>query len=274
MAQYAVEIKKEDFLMKTGLACLLVLSLLLSCFVGAMAETTVTTVNLNHLYYPYLNQNVNMIYSRTSRNSGYSIFDLTGNSVTFTTYDDISSNRFGFRVQNAAGQRGFIDASGKLLVPTKYADIDAYSTKWQVGIVLFRSTSENYDYSSTNYSTGDKTFYLIDHADVYFCGQKVGTLKRNQYTDNCEAHGDYLYIRDRDGKYHYYNSSFQESGYDSSSGSSEYDSVYKNHKYTYYHKGSGQKAFASGCTLTPDEVSRSIVENNGVLLDLQGNTIA
>ena len=258
--------------MKKLVSWLLVLSMLLCCLAAASAETTVTTVDLSGLYYPSLNTYVSLIYARESRESGYAIYDLSGNPITGNNYAEVSANEYGFKVKNGEGLEGFVDVGGTELVPTEYGDVDACSAKWQAGVRLVPATSDNYDYYTIGGS--EKTFYLIDTVDIFYCGQKVGTLDRADYTSSCNAYGDYLYVRNRDGKWHFYDSAFNESGYEAEYGSSEYDRIYKDGKYTYYHCGSGQEAFTAGCTLTPDQVKTSVAVVNGVLLDLQGNEIA
>ena len=259
--------------MKKPIAWILLLSVLLTGCMAAGAETAVRTVDLSGLYYPSLNTNVNMISARADRKSPYAVYDTEGNPVTTEPYTDISNNEYGFTVRmgDEINTKGFVTASGAQLVPCGYADVNAYSVKWQAGVHVTEATSDNYDYSTYG---SEKKFYLTDYVDIYFCGNVVGTLERNQYDNSCSAFGDYLYVRDRDGKWHFYNSAFAESGYDSGSGYGEYDSVYAKRKHNFYHKGSGQQAFAAGCTLTADEVSESIMEDDGVILDLQGNEIA
>ena len=252
--------------------CALVLSLMLVlCLASASAGTTVTTVDLSGYRYLYLNTDTDTLYGQLERNGGYVVLDPYGN-VLSGEYDDITVSSYGFKTESGKGVncRGYVNPLGVELVPNQYGDIEAFSENWQAGVVLTPATVDSYDYSTYG---SEKQFYSVDHVDIYFRGSLVGTLSRNAYSDYGSAYGDYLYLKDREGNWHYYNSAFEESGYAGSYGS-EYDSVYSKGTTTWYHCGSGQVAFAAGCTLTREEVVCPIKEVNGVLLDLQGNEIA
>lgn len=257
--------------MKKILSFLLAM-LMIASVCSAFAETKIESEKLN-VNYASLNNYGNTLYAREDRKSGYAVFDVHGNKLS-EEYSYVGTNTYGYSVKVENGSvhcEGFVDFNGKVLVPTIYGDVKAYDSKWMMGILFTEATSDNYDYKT--YGDTPK-FYLIDQVHAYFNGEKVGELSRDQFDDYYTVHGDYLYMKDRAGNYHYYDKNFKESGYAGNGSTSEYDRVYANRTYTYYHRGSNQVAFAAGCTLTPDEVDTSIVDNNGQLLDLQGNVIA
>ena len=146
------------------------------------------------------------------------------------------------------------------------------SDRWVIGQRWVESTSENYDASVTTLmSDAEKKYYLIDTVDVYYAGEKKGTLTRKEY-NSAEAYGDYLCVRDLDGNYTFFNKEMEKSSF-AADGNREYSDDYKTKTVT--HQGSGQVAFAPGCTLTPEEVREPYwVAQNKTVLDLQGNVTA
>ncbi|MBQ4640419.1 MAG: WG repeat-containing protein [Clostridia bacterium] len=182
---------------------------------------------------------------------------------------------FEVEVESADGvhNTGLIDGDGRVLVPAEYADIEVVSAKWQAGVKLVPSSAEEKDYTYSNWSTGEKKFFRIDTVDFYFEGQKAGTLARADYSSSISAYGNYICVTNTARERIFYNSKMEKSPYEAEY-SGEYDEVYKNRAYTYYHQGTGQQAFVPGCTLTADEVEQAYMYEAGKILDLQGNVVA
>lgn len=255
--------------MKRIISVVLALLICAMCCVAG-AEVSYIAHQLD-LKYPDLNRHTNTLSAQAG--DGESIYDKTGTRLTSKKYKSIRNNEFGFVVSNASGinSEGYLNGEGVELVPPVYGDIYAASADWQMGIKLEKATIDAYDYKSMG---SDKEFFRVSSVDVFYQGNKVGTLDRNGYADYPTAHGAYLYLKDRSGNYHFYNNKFEESGYQSEYGHSEYNTEYKNGKTIYTHCGSNQEAFVPGCTLTPEEVDQTIVCQNGQLINLQGEVIA
>lgn len=205
----------------------------------------------------------------------YGLIDADGNAITEEKYDSIYSvsDQPYFKVKGTSADglhcEGLLDDQGNELIPAQYADVDVISAVWQVGLTLTPSSADDKDYTVSNWSTGEKEFYRIDQADFYFKGEKVGTLSRSEYDGYPTAHGDYICVTDRAKAKTFYNSRFEKSPYNTEY-SSEYGTEYKNGGVRYYHQGTGQEAFAEGCTLTADEVDSAYMYDKGVVYNLQG----
>lgn len=201
----------------------------------------------------------------------YVLTDASGNRLTSEEYLAMSLSQGYWKVAVGDGLNnlGLIDGNGTLVMPMQYGDIEIISDKWVVGVALAEATVDMYDYKTYD----GENFYLVAAYDVYFEGNLVGSLGRTEY-NSASAFGDYLYVKDKENNFHYYNSAMVESGYVSEYGSSEYDSVTIDGKETLWHKGSGQQAFTEGCTLSSDEVLLDVYEIGGTFYDLQGNAIA
>lgn len=252
---------------KSLVAVILCFCLLISGLSFAHADTVVDST-LHNWYSAELNEYTNTIMVH-ERSGVYYLVDKDGNKIS-QDYADMTQRNTLYRVSDGA-HSGIIDGrTGQVLVPCEYDHTDTVdydSTTWLVGYRLSATgTSDQNDFYSTNYSTGAKTYYMIESTDFYFKGTKVGTLPRSEYTNNSmtTVHGDYLFIKNATG-YTAYTPSFAsrqtDDGY-----SSEYSS-------SNVHQGTGQQAFTPSCTLTADEVERSVLENNNFFYDLQGNLL-
>ena len=223
-----------------------------------------------------------VVLSRVSENLGcrfenakyYCLIKPDGTKLTneiYTSISAVSSYPF-FKVEadskDGVHDEGLIDDQGNVIVPVMYADVSVVSDRWAYGVKLTPSSGDDKDYTFTNFSTGDKTFYRIDTVDFYYRGKQAGTLSRSDFDGYPTAYGDYICIQNREKKRVYYNSAMEKSPVDGDYG--EYTSTYKNRATHYVHNGTGMPAFETGCTLTPAEVEKSIVYENGKFLNLQG----
>lgn len=200
----------------------------------------------------------------------YVLCDAQGNQLTSEPYLAMDSMQYFWKVAVESGMNniGLIDGNGNQVMPMEYGVIDVISEKWTIGVVLESATVDQYDYKSSDGSN----FYLVSAYDVYFEGAKVGSLERTGYS-SAYSYGNYLHVRDHAQNNHFYNCKLEESGYQASSYAGEYDEIYKNGSYSYWHKGTNQQAFVSGCTLTADEVEVSLMEIDGKFYDVQGNIV-
>lgn len=244
-----------------------VLIVLILCIGAACAETTVQSRDIE-AYDLELNTAANALILTDKETRMQRVTDTELNPLS-EEYSYISSEGAYFVAANDDLKRGLLDSQGKLILPMEYGDFELLSDRWIAGVRLTESTDseENPDYRSM---FGGKS-YMIDTVDLYYAGEKKGTVSRKEWK-NAKAFGDYLAIQDRDGKETFYNKDFAVSGAESKY-AYEYNDDYSTKTVT--HLGSGQAAFTAGCTLTAEEVQQSVwVNGDKELLDLQGNVIA
>ena len=250
------------------LSVMLAFLLIMSVFSCAQAQAVVTGIYPVEWSSVDLNTKNGNFVVRDPDTRAYKIVTADGQELTSEPYIQVypRGEMFEVAVESGLNTLGLIDAQGNEVVPMQYGDVEVYSDKWCAGVKLVEATAENYDYKSF-----DGDFYLVEANDFYFNGQLVGTLGRMDVdTYAIYVHGDYLYIKDREGNYGYYNSAFERSSYEDDYPSS---SEYEERGSGIYHRGSNQKAFTAGCTLTADEVERCYEVVDGRVVDLQGNEL-
>ncbi len=266
--------------MKKFIAFLCVLALLAGVLPAAFADAS--TIDLEG--YVDLNPISGVVFQKIRGENYYRLLDADGNQLT---PDNARYTEMSFRsgsplvrveAESADGvhRKGLLDANGKEIMPCIYADIEFISDRWQAGVVLTPSSSNNKDYTFTNYSTNAKSYYRVSKVDFYLDGVYAGSLDR----DHCDmsnyitAYGAYLRIRDQKGKYTYYDQTLTPSPRQDENAYGEFDDDYRNGKYFYYHNGSGQQAFVPDCTLDPADLEDPYLYDKGVLYDIRGNVIA
>lgn len=264
--------------MKKLLSVILALTVLL-CALPALAEddggidVLCSTLTMN-------NRSKSLAY-RGEGEKFYQVMDMNGTILTdlnagYTSmYPLIATGYFSVEVQAADGihREGLLDSQGKVLVPPVYADVSVISSRWQAGVKLVPCNADEKDYTYTSWGSDEKLFYRVDTVDIYFDGELAGTLTRADYSD-ATAHGAYLAVHNQAREITFYNGKMEPSPY-KANGTREYNSVYANGAYTYYHQGSGQQAFVPGCTLTAEEVETPYQYDiaSRTLYDLQGNAV-
>ena len=212
----------------------------------------------------------------------YHIIDATGKELLgaesryISMYPVSSYAMFKVEVKTPDGvhDEGLIDGYGNVLVPAEYADVNIISKRWQAGIKLTPSSADDKDYTFTNYSTNEKNFFRIDTVDIYFDGQKVGTLNRSEYgSGSCTAYNAYLSVTNMERVRCYYNSKMEKSPVgDEAYG--EFTQNYNKGKTTYIHNGSGQEAFVPSCTLNAEDLEDPyLLQSDGYVYDVQGNVL-
>ena len=252
--------------MKRILAMVTALALCV-CAAAACAETTVES-KVIEAYGLELNTKANTLVLTDGKTYDKYVVDTEGNKLS-DSFAYISPSDGFYTVGNEDLHLGLLDGQGKQLLPLEYGEIKTYGSKWIAGIklVVSEDSEENPDYKAL---LGNKS-YMIDSVDVYYAGEKKGTLTRAEW-DYAKAFGDYIAIEDRNAKMSFYNKDFVKSPAEASY-AYEYNNDYSTKTVT--HLGSGQAAFTAGCTLTADEVLQSVwVNSDKQLLDLQGNVLA
>lgn len=245
-----------------------ILALIAAMVSAALADSTVENNYILKSRDVELNEENNTLSVLDPNTGKYGLLNAQGRALTDQPFILLDSEGIYFEAAISEGLnvRGLIDAEGQEVMPMQYGDIEYISDRWQLGVVLEDATVDNYDYKSF-----DGDFYLITTLDVYFMGEKVGSLSRTEYS-YAQPYGNFLYVKDKAGNYAYYDKDFVKSAYDSEyPGSSEYEENYKDN--SVWHRGSNQKAFTAGCTLTADDVDQSIYALNGQFFDLQGNLL-
>lgn len=255
--------------LKTALVVALTLALALTPALSLAEVNIVSEQSFDRS--PDLNDATNTYIGRVDRN--YALFDVEGKQLS-DVYGYMSGKSSGlFQVvanEDNVNGMGLLDRDGQLIIPMAYGQIEVESEKWILAIVLEETSEEPYDYRALLGSG----MYRIVTADVYFEGQKIGTLERADLADcSINAHGSFLSVRKVDRSGYYLNSSFERTEVSADEFSySEFENVYKQ---GIFHRASGQQAFVEGCTLTPEDVEQSVwYDDNGNFIDLQGNVIS
>ena len=260
--------------MKKTLFAVLCLMLCLCMALPALSEGTVVSMIASDVL---VSKETGILAVRDKGTRLYNLFTAAGEQLTDGNYTGMSTKDYGFfRVEVASEDgvhdEGLIDSTGKVIIPPEYAEISVVSPRWQVGLKLTPCEADDKDYTFSNWSTGEKSFYRIDTADFFLDGEKVGSLPRSSYDGYPTARGAYIIVQNRERQRFAYDRTMAEGRPVETS--SEYDSKYENRTYTYIHTGTGQVAFDPSCTLTPEEVDKSIqYDNLGQALDLQGNVL-
>lgn len=263
--------------MKKVFAWLLLLVFLAGACAVVHAESKETVIRARDVS---LNKHSNTIAVKLEDEKYYRIIDADGNvlmtEATGYTYMYSSGSYPFFEVEvkssDGVHDEGLVDGWGNVLVPAEYADVNIISGRWQAGIKLTPSSADEKDYTFT-FSNNEKKFFRIDTVDFYFDGRKVGSLNRSEYGGgNCTAYNSYLSVVNTARDRIYYNNKLERSPY-TSTGSGEFDSIYKKGVYTYIHQGSGQTAFVPSCTLDPNDLSDPYLYDHGEVKDVQGNVL-
>lgn len=171
------------------------------------------------------------------------VLDRTGAIAVPSVFGDLDYLEHGlFSAQNESGlnNKALVDMAGNVLTGYEYADFEALSEKWIIGVQLRETTTEPFDYSSGFFGSGDKKF-IVTQYDIFNIGKgySVGTLERAKYKD-ATAVGDYLLVEDRSGAVQLYDAVFNPV---TSAFTDRYDDEF------YVVEGSfGQKAIASRIT--------------------------
>ena len=261
-------------MMKKRCLCLVFAALLLLLQVS-LAETQMITLKARDVV---LSRSAGTLGIRPEDSNTYHLIDSSGQRISDGEYISIYavSDYPYFKVEadgtDGIHNDGLIDAQGNILIPAEYADIEVWSDRWAGGIKLVPSSADDKDWTFTNYSTGEKTFWRVDTVDFYYRGQKVGTLGRSDYGGTVTPRGDFICVQTQAREPVFYDSRMQKSPV-TASGSSEYTQVRQNGRYVNVHQGSGQYAFTEGCTLTEDQVSDAFLYDKAVVYNLQGQPV-
>ena len=252
--------------------CVLAVLVCLCLCATALAEPTVRKLDSS----VSLNRETGVLAVQDRETRTYMLTTPEGEVLTTEPYTGIYAKEYGFFKVEVASEdgvhdEGLIDSTGRVIIPPEYADIDVVSERWQTGVKLTPCEADDKDYTFFSFGSDEKKYFRIDTVDFFFDGQKVGTLGRSDYGSYAQAYGAYVRVSDRGNNGVFYNSAMERSPAAGSYG--EYDNSRVNGEVVYTHNGSGQTAFAPGCTLTADEVKQSALYKDGAFYDLQGNEI-
>ena len=151
--------------------------------------------------------------------------------------------------------QGLVDGSGRELIPTAYGRISVVNDHWVLASVL------------ADWSTFAST-------DVYFDGVKIGTLSGEEYTGSsyCTASGRYLGVA---GQEMFYLSPRFERAPSLMDYLISEEFFFNWNDGAIYHPGSGQKAFDAACTLTVEDVERTVwYDDRGDFIGLRGEVVS
>ena len=190
------------------------------------------------------------------------------------SYADISAQEKGLYYEvaneNGVNQTGLMDAAGTLLIPMTYSDFTYVGNGWVVAVTLEETTDEKSDYRSL-FGSGH---YNVVRGDIYYGAQKMAEMNREETTGaSMEVYGAYLFVRlDKSSGFYLKTDGTRTEFTGESFSRGEYEEIYKQ---GVYHHPTAQFAFVPECTLTADEVSRSVWYDakTGDFLDLQGNVL-
>lgn len=190
------------------------------------------------------------------------------------SYADISAQEKGLYYEvaneNGVNQTGLMDAAGTLLIPMAYSDFTYVGNGWVVAVTLEETTDEKSDYRAM-FGGGH---YNVVRGDIYYGAQKMAEMNREETTGaSMEVYGAYLFVRlDKSSGFYLKTDGTRTEFTGESFSRGEYEEIYKQ---GVYHHPTAQFAFVPECTLTADEVSRSVWYDakTGDFLDLQGNVL-
>ena len=190
------------------------------------------------------------------------------------SYADISAQEKGLYYEvaneNGVNQTGLMDAAGTLLIPMTYSDFTYVGNGWVVAVTLEETTDEKSDYRAM-FGGGH---YNVVRGDIYYGAQKMAEMNREETTGaSMEVYGAYLFVRlDKSSGFYLKTDGTRTEFTGESFSRGEYEEIYKQ---GVYHHPTAQFAFVPECTLTADEVSRSVWYDakTGDFLDLQGNVL-
>ena len=257
------------------LAILAAMVFIIGLIPAGMAENGYIEIEARELT---LNRYSDRFIYRPKDSDYYGLIDAYGNQIVAPKYSSMSTVsqvpyfKVSVPVADGIHGNGLIDADGNILVPPHYSEVNVISDRWATGITLTPSNADDKDITYTNWSSNRKLFFRIDTVDFYFRGELVGTLPRSEYDGSPSAYGDYICVTSRNKNRNYYNNRMEKSPVKKDA-SGEYTSTYKDGKNTYIHNGSGQTAFAPGCTLTADEVVKAYQYEQKQMINLQGEVI-
>lgn len=196
---------------------------------------------------------------RLPGSEAYAVFSADGEQIS-TAYRQIEARQdIPYYIvtgdsPDGMNARGLVDGSGREIVPAAYGFLNVVSDRWILACVL------------ADWST-------VASTDVYFDGEKIGTLGAEDYaiSSYATAHGAYLGIG---GQQFFYLSSRFERVPCMMDYLVQEEFFYNWNDGGIYHPGTGQRAFEASCTLTADEVERKVwYDDRGDFIDLQGQVV-
>ena len=218
-------------------------------------------------------------------NEGYTLLNEKGEKLNETPYyymqelggDAGDSNFYYVSQEDTLNGFALMDQDGNLLTEFKYGALSSLSDDWKIGYVGVVSEDPEPDFYS-NSSEPCK----ISEADVYYRGELVGTLTRNEIanTYSNRAFGAYLITSGpTEGEFFCFDkdlnliNTLHSYAYDGGVWSGE---EYYTEDYVNYIHVSGVPAFTPECPLMAEDVEMPyhVGQDEKSIVDLQGNTVA
>ena len=128
------------------------------------------------------------------------VFDIEGRALIPCEYEALSGygamDYYVAQQEDGLNVRGALDAAGNEVIPFEYGDIRFLSERWALGVTLEETTIKPCDYEDY---IDDKDYNATSYAVYDLSGRGyVGFFSyRSQVI---RAHGDYLYVQDREGR--------------------------------------------------------------------------
>ena len=128
------------------------------------------------------------------------LFDLQGNELIPCAYESLSGygveGYYVAQTEEGLNVRGALDARGSEVIPFQYGDILFLSERWAVGVTLEVTSIQPCDYEDY---IDDLDYNAVSY-DVYdLSGPGYVGYFTHQGCEVIRAHGDYLYVQNRDG---------------------------------------------------------------------------
>ena len=161
-----------------------------------------------------------------------------------------------------------VTAQGEMVMTENYFGYASPGSGWILGILMEDTTDENADYTA---NSGAKMNML--RADIVIDNKLVGSIPRGPYMPTAKTGviGDYLYALHEDGRCVFFDKNLQVTA-DITLAEKPTEFMLVDGKYVY--TPTQQPAFCAECTLTPDQVTQSVIVDGCNIIGLQGQVIA
>lgn len=210
-------------------------------------------------------------YSKTyvvQLDNGYQIYAADGTPIgpVWAQMGPLQNGNY-YKVING-DKINVITAQGEMVMPESYFGYASPGTGWILGILMEDTTDENADYTS---NSGAKMNML--RADVVIDNKLVGSIPRGPYMPTAKTGviGEYLYALHEDGRCVFFDKNLQITA-DITLAEKPTEFMLVDGKYVY--TPTQQPAFCAECTLTPDQVTQSVIVDGCNIIGLQGQVIA
>lgn len=184
------------------------LALVLMLAVASVASAVTLTPVLENVRRPDYVDESEFIIAQDADSRLYGVYNTAGEVVVPFEYGYMDDEKFGhFEVINEEGlnNHALVNGKGEKVIDFQYAAFEIISPKYCAAVTLEPTDGEVYDYAGGFAGNGEH--YLVTAYDIYdlTTGSRLGSLERSQY-ERAAAHGDYLWVEDREGNIAVYDS--------------------------------------------------------------------